>query len=295
MTQPSLDTTFDTSLIDIQRSFSSTETNTSGSSGKENVKPRLIRMVSTHETYEQWAATYDTDGNILQKVDDLQLEELMPRFAHLVETKVRTDDETKARAENSQVRIMDLGCGTGRNTVKLLRLPWTALTRITGFDASEAMLAVAQTKCNAVSHPTAAFSLERRDFGDPTKLHPADIEAFSGLISTLVLEHLPLVTFFSVVRSLLATGGIALITNMHPDMGSSTQAGFRLVSGERVLGTSFVHGVQQTMDAARDAGLVVEGIVDEFDVIQDMIPRLGEKGRKWVGRKVWYGLILRRT
>lgn len=47
------------------------------------------------------------------------------------------------------------------------------------------------------------------------------------VLSTLVLEHLPLDVFFGTVRRLLKKeGGVLVLTNMHPDMGGISQAGF---------------------------------------------------------------------
>jgi len=96
----------------------------------------------TVETYDAWASIYDTDGNILQAVDDMELETLLPSFfTELLST----------RKDETHLRILDLGCGTGRNTMKILTYPWPdgIHVSITGIDASAGMLAIAQRKLSA--------------------------------------------------------------------------------------------------------------------------------------------------
>lgn len=64
MSTPHLTKTFDTSLVDVQRSFSSTETAPSESSIKENrpasqqqqPSSREFQTVTTEELYAQWAS-----------------------------------------------------------------------------------------------------------------------------------------------------------------------------------------------------------------------------------------------
>ena len=121
MTQPSsLTKTFDTSLIDASQSFSSTETNTSGSSGKENVRPQQqsssgrssspYKTVPTDQLYEQWASTYDTDGNVLQAVDDVQLHRLLPELVRLT-----CDGKGSAAVDMGALKILDLGWVVARS------------------------------------------------------------------------------------------------------------------------------------------------------------------------------------
>lgn len=134
---------------------------------------------------------------------------------------------------------------------------------------------------------------------------------FHGVLSTLVLEHLPLETFFGTVEELLVPGGYALITNMHPEMGAKSQAGFVSTDEQgravKIRGKSWVHGVEETVEAARSCGLVVvdvlggggEGVdgVREREIDEALIKegRVGERGWKWVGVKVWFGFVVRKN
>nr|OQO18661.1 hypothetical protein B0A51_15776 [Rachicladosporium sp. CCFEE 5018] len=242
---------------------------------------------STSDLYRQWAATYDTDGNILQAVDDLQLANLLPSFVQ----------NLRSSRPDGRLRVLDLGCGTGRNTKRLLLAPSFMPLEVTGIDASEAMLAVALEKFpEATYHCLDPFS---RSSPLPNDLRGS----FDGLISTLVLEHLPSDVYFSTLVSLLVPGGRALVTNMHPDMGSRTGAGFKLGGdGERVRGVSFAHGVRETIKAAQDAGLEILEAAREVEVDEEMIQRwkgkelerTAQRAQKWIGVKVWYGVTVRK-
>jgi SAM-dependent methyltransferase len=315
MTQPTtINHTFDTSLIDTQqlinRSFSSTETNTSGSSNNLNItntRPshtddssmadsQPFTTVTNDQLYDNWARTYDTDGNVLQAVDDLELEVLLPEFVRLIRQDIAPTLEARP------CRILDFGCGTGRNTAKLLQANWhdgDGEIEIHGWDGSQAMLEIARQKCGARRPPrnVKLANILQMDFSNPSVIPVEHVGSFAGIISTLVLEHLPLSTFFTSIANLLAPGGYALVTNMHPEMGRTTKAGYKTTSGERVKGESYVHGVEESVSAAEAAGLeVVERVgVRERPVDEQMVQsgQVGERGTKWVGTKVWCGFILK--
>lgn len=334
MTQPSLNTTFDTSLIDLSQrlpqeadpsilngSFSTTESASSendgaaaaaateassrpSSSATTQIQPptppaRQTRTAPTNAAlYDAWSATYDTDGNILQAVDDLELATLFPTFLSLLPTRPSTT-----------LRLVDLGCGTGRNTQKLMTYPWPPDTpvRVTGVDASPKMLEIAERKMrdNAMEPQRSAhrrrdvtFRLMAHDFLASADEGDAGVGEADAVISTLVLEHFPLATFFRVLRSLLKRGGVALVTNMHPEMGARSQAGFLGTDGAgqavKVRGMSWVHGVLDTTEAAAREGFEIVGEVRERGVSEEMVGLLGVRARKWVGCLVWYGVVVKR-
>ena len=121
------------------------------------------------------------------------------------------------------------------------------------------------------------------------------LEPAQAVISTLVLEHIPLTDYFSTLACLLVKGGYALVTNMHSEMGNMSQAGFVNEQGVKVRGKSFAHTVEETREEARRAGFEMlqcrERKVQKQDLVNGVV---GERGGKWVGVKVWYGLLLRK-
>lgn len=252
---------------------------------------------TTSDLYSLWASTYDTDGNILQAIDDQQLLHLLPVLVDHIQTNSTSSSQTPP----SPIRLLDLGCGTGRNTLKLLQQPWPFPVAIEGWDSSGEMLAIAREKCNAATinniptttqTPTLKFTQT-----DLTSLPPSAQNPYAAIISTLVLEHIPLPLYFTALASLLAPGGLALVTNMHPDMGATTQAGFKDgATGRRLKGTSFSHGVAESVKAAEEAGLRVLGEVREVAVSEEMLRGFGvgvrEGAGKWVGRRVWFAMVL---
>jgi predicted TPR repeat methyltransferase len=275
-----------------------------------------VRYVPTVEAYDAWADVYDSDGNILQSIDDHELSTLLPSFVKMV------SDQAVAKGE-MLVKVVDLGCGTGRNTVKLLASEdWDERLSIevTGIDASRGMLTIAEAKLEKARlgmgdlAKKRSWKLIQHDFLDPVDASRAPVllpqsngssQLFNALITTLVLEHFPLAPFFKILSSLLIPSShttpspLILLTNMHQDMGSQSQAGFVSADEDgtavKVRGTSWAHGVQETADAARNAELDVVGSVVEKGVEETMVGSVvGERGRKWVGVKVWYGMVLRR-
>ncbi|OBT61261.1 hypothetical protein VE03_09367 [Pseudogymnoascus sp. 23342-1-I1] len=252
----------------------------------EAPKPtRQIASVSTAELYHRWAKVYDTDGNILQTTDDLSLPTLLTHFLSLLPP--------------TNAKITELGCGTGRNTAKLLLPPSsTNLSSIHALDLSPSMLEISRQRCSSITAASTAPI-------PPTEFHvfdalsgaapPKEACGAHGVLSTLVLEHLPLDVLFGSVTKLLAKeGGYLLLTNMHEEMGRRGQAGFVDVeSGEKVRGVSFVYSIEQVVEEGRKWGFEVVGEVGERAVEEGDLEVLGQRGGKWVGCKVWFGAVFR--
>ncbi|KAI1426474.1 putative methyltransferase [Xylaria sp. FL1777] len=246
-----------------------------------------IRYLPTNEAYDRWAEVYDSDGNFLQALDDLELKTLFPRFL----TSIKSPKPW---------RVVDLGCGTGRNTALLLGIPES---EIIALDASKGMLEVAKTRL--VNSNSASESSLRFDIFDmlATSAPPASVEPHTAdaIISTLVVEHIPLPSFFMHISQLLRPGGVLLLTNMHSHMGGISQAGFvDKTTGEKIRPTSHAHTVEDVILEARKCGLEVEadeegtGILERA-VSKDMIEKLGLRSEKWVGITCWFGGIFRKV
>lgn len=344
------------------------------------------------EAYDKWSETYDTDGNILQAIDNYALQtSLFPKLLqHLAVEFENTNNQSLASsatsfdANQTVLRITDLGCGTGRAIITLLEglsagslsstdgsiACQTAATeflrsrngngriQITGLDASPGMLAVARSRIlpqqtlSLGGTNAHGVSVEFREWD--ANSHKSDLPSpAQAAMSTLVMEHLQLAVFFTQLNKCLVDGGLAVVTNMHPDMGrvpptssstdstdpglttmdtqaqdqsgddeksqkqtaavaNATGAGFLdPTTGQKIrAAVDYVHTIEDVVTAAQEAGFeIIQGRrgVDERKVQAWMLegakdangnetaPLLGERGRKWVGINVWFGMLLRKT
>ena len=246
-----------------------------------------IRYLDTITAYDLWSEVYDTDGNFLQTLDTLEMRSLLPTTLGQLPTP-------------RPLRLVDLGCGTGRNTMQLLdNLGATVI----GLDTSLKMLNIARSKIdahmmaaqqNGSSQATVA-RVEFYDILDESSPIPDAARGANVVISTLVLEHIPLLsTFFRAATQMLKPGGLLLLTNMHSDMGAISQAGFNdPVTGEKVRATSFAHQVDDVVREAKGCGFEVVGEVLERGVDERMCEVLGPRARKWIGVKVWFAIRFR--
>ncbi|KAJ5351371.1 hypothetical protein N7452_000345 [Penicillium brevicompactum] len=270
------------------------------------------QYVDTVEAYNKWAEVYDTDGNFLQRLDTIEMRSLLPHFLDRVSTLQDKVETTAARSS-----IIDLGCGTGRNTVQLL----DALSarkndtfNLIGLDASPGMLDVARTALNEHAtkqtspQPVSLDILDILQTASSSQLPPSIGAGASGVISTLVLEHIPLAQFFAVASMIMRPGAYLLVTNMHEEMGMQSQAGFTdPESGVKIRPTSYCHAVPDVLKAAQEAGFSVANIGEndvtsncEEGVIirgvdEELRHVLGARAGKWVGVKVWFGICFRKA
>ena len=238
-----------------------------------------IRYMKTNEAYDIWASVYDTDGNFLQALDTIEMNSLLTRFIENI-------------TSPTPWKLVDLGCGTGRNTKLLLNIP---NTRVIGLDASSKMLDVARSRMQATAISDSHVSFDAFDLLS-TAAPPVEALDADGIISTLVLEHVPISTLVAMAAKLLKPGGIFLLTNMHADMGALSQAGFQdPQTGDKIRPTSYAHRVSDVLEGARLAGFEMIQDVVERTVQPDMAAKLGPRAKKWVGVKVWFGVLFRKT
>lgn len=279
-----------------------------------------IRYLPTTEAYDRWAAVYDTDGNFLQALDSIEMSALLPRFISAIAS------SAPATSPEGGWKLVDLGCGTGRNTARLLDLAPPSRDGATGgvgeviaLDASAGMLEVASARLRRPG--TAGSRLPRLTLAVFDLLAPPGADDLpeavlaaggaDGVVSTLVLEHVPLPAFFAHAARALRPGGVLLLTNMHAEMGALSQAGFvDPATAEKIRPVSYAHGIRDVVEEARRCGLVVippgdahegdeaslyvEG-VREVRVTEGMVERLGPRSRKWVGVTCWFGGLFRKV
>jgi SAM-dependent methyltransferase len=193
-------------------------------------------------------------------------------------------------------QILDLGCGTGRNTVKLLQRGISIIAT----DASTAMMNEARIRVAQVPPTEPAIGSVQWLLWDieSGQAPLPEMLGVDAVVSTLVLEHVRLENFFKVIRACLKPGGFAFVTNMHPDLGSRSAAGFVGRNGQKVRGVSYNYGVEETIEAAAGVGLILREEVDVSGVEgEDDVKRFGARARKWVGLKLCVAFLfeLRKT
>ncbi|KAI4234315.1 MAG: hypothetical protein L6R40_006792 [Gallowayella cf. fulva] len=259
-------------------SSSSSSSNNNNGTSKPSKEPIYK---STLDTYQQWASTYDMDGNFLQALDTLELEHMLPYFFDVLP---------------SAPKIVDLGCGTGRNTACLLRIPGA---KILGLDNSQAMLQRAESRCGPLLKSSEAESLDFEVWDmlslQETKDVPDSIKNADAIISTLVVEHIPLHQYFMACSRTLKPGGHVLCTNMHPEMGAISQAGFQdPATGDKIRPVSYTHTIRELLWCASTWDFSVMWGPKERKVQEGDLVKLGERGRKWVEVHAWFGVILRK-
>jgi 2-polyprenyl-3-methyl-5-hydroxy-6-metoxy-1,4-benzoquinol methylase len=254
----------------------------SHSTGKN---PSIVRYLDTASAYDLWSEVYDTDGNFLQALDTIEMKTLLPKFLQQIRS-------------SKPWKMVDLGCGTGRNTLSLLHVPGA---NVIGLELSQKMLGMAQLRIDKelsqMNEAARAGSVDLEIFDIIQQTHPPTcaIDA-DAIISTLVLEHIPANTFFNAVSQMLKPDGVLLVTNMHSDMGKISQAGFvDPKTGEKIRPTSYAHRIDDVIAGARLRGFELEGDVLEKGVDEASSDVLGERAKKWAGILVWYGMIFRKN
>lgn len=186
--------------------------------------------------YNDWAETYDTVEN---RTRDLAAETLRQLNLNL-----------------DGRRIVEVGCGTGRNTTWLAERS----ADIVGLDFSEAMLARARTR---VSDPGIRFVQHDVSVGWPLAAASAEV-----VIAMLILEHVEhLQPVFKEAARVLSRGGQFFVCELHPVLQLlGKQARFTNArTGENTLVTAFIHRTDDYLQAADAAGFELLSAVDVHD------------------------------
>lgn len=141
--------------------------------------------MSIEVSYNSWATIYDSNENKTRDLDK--------------EVSIQT------LSKYSFERVLELGCGTGKNTEWLVQQNCS----IIAFDFSEKMLAVAQKKLNS---PKITFI--RADLNQNWKVPDNSFDLITG---NLVLEHIfDLEAIFKKSYQKLKQKGLFFICELHP-------------------------------------------------------------------------------
>lgn len=199
--------------------------------------------MNVQQAYNAWSETYDTVEN---KTRDLEARALRESVA----------------GEN--LEILEIGCGTGKNTEFLQ----TLAKRLLGADFSEEMLAIARKKI-----PSEKVEFRRLDLREDWDLPGA---SFDLITCSLALEHIENIDFvFAEAARVLRAGGRFYFGELHPfKQYQGSKARFETGAGVFQL-ECFVHHVAEFFAAARNNNFEVTELQEWFDTDdQQQIPRL---------------------
>lgn len=200
--------------------------------------------MNVEQAYDNWAAQYDSNQN---KTRDLEALALRETLAHVPFT-----------------ACLEIGCGTGKNTVWYL----TQAKKVLAVDFSGEMLGQARQKITA-SHVQFHLADITRNWDFRQELY--DLVSFS-----LVLEHIENLDFiFREAATALVSGGHVYVGELHPfKQYTGSQARFTTPAGEQLV-PCFNHHVSDFTQAAQRNGLELVDLKEFFDNQDRMgVPRI---------------------
>ncbi len=191
-------------------------------------------MSDVQEAYNSWAQQYDSNENKTRDLEARSLRETLAPFTF--------------------EHCLEIGCGTGKNTVWLMQKAAT----VTAVDLSEEMLAKAKEK---ITSPNVTFVQ-----ADITKAWAFATKPYDLIGFSLVLEHIELLQpVFEKAAAILKPGGYLYISELHPfKQYNGSKARFDTAKGTQVV-TCFNHHTTDFTDAAKTNGLALVSLSEYFD------------------------------
>jgi ubiquinone/menaquinone biosynthesis C-methylase UbiE len=194
--------------------------------------------------YNEWSGTYDTDENLTRDLD-----------------------QTVTRNQLGNLHfdsILEIGCGTGKNTVLLARIG----QNVRAVDFSQGMIERARQKVQAEN---VRFSM--MDILQPWEF--AD-RSFDLIVCNLVLEHIEnLSPIFRESARTLRPMGRFLVNELHPFRQYDGKKARFYRNEQTIEVDAFVHHVSDFFHSAKENGLTLLSL-DEYwhEADQNKLPRL---------------------
>lgn len=181
------------------------------------------------EAYTNWSAIYDADPNLTRDLDEMVTRETLANL----------------RCES----IIELGCGTGKNTALLAQIG----RKVLALDFSEGMIERAREKLQL---DNVAFIT-----ADITKRWPCDDRSADLIACNLVLEHIQDLSFiFAEAFRVLADGERIFISELHPfRQYQGKKANFQQDENKIEI-QAFVHHISDFINAAEAHGLSLKSL-----------------------------------
>ncbi|NJN33875.1 MAG: class I SAM-dependent methyltransferase [Saprospiraceae bacterium] len=199
------------------------------------------------QAYNAWSQQYD---NMINRTRDVEARAVRDIFKH----------------DNFE-KILEIGCGTGKNTEWYLQ----KAQQVVGVDFSADMLAKAREK---ITSPQAQF-IE----ADITETWQFEHNSFDLVAFSLVLEHIEQLDFiFAQAQRVLKKNGRIYLGELHPfKQYQGSKARFETTNGDVFVLDCFLHHVSDYCAAAQKQGLSILSIQEWFDeptVENSPIPRI---------------------
>lgn len=197
--------------------------------------------MSIQKAYNEWSETYDTDRNLTRDLDEQIMKE--------------------ALADLRFNSILEIGCGTGKNTAFLIQIG----ARVHALDFSQGMIEKAKEKVKAAN--------VRFEMADLTQRWPCEDRAYDLIVCNLVLEHIEDLPFiFSEAFRVLEQGGKFLINELHPfRQYEGKKARFEKDEGVSEI-PAFVHHISSFVNAASDNGLTLTKLNERWHMEDENKP-----------------------
>lgn len=206
--------------------------------------PVIPSKVNIREAYNRWSLNYDSDRNRTRDLDRLVIRDVL--------------------GDRSYERILEIGCGTGKNTELLSRLA----RRVYAVDFSAGMLDQAKAKlCSNKVLFVVADLIAPWPFRD---------QPFELIVCNLVLEHIEdLTSVFSEACRVLSGGGRFFVSELHPFRQYQGKRARFAFEHETIHIPAFVHHLSDFTRAAADAGLSVVSFNEWWhEADENKLPRL---------------------
>jgi len=202
--------------------------------------------MNNEQAYNQWAETYDTVINLTR---DLEAESIRK----ILET-----------LSISDANVLELGCGTGKNTQWLL----SKAKHLIAADFSAEMLAIAKSHLQAQK-----VEFVQTDLREPWPFTPGQ---FNLVTCSLILEHIENLDFiFEQANTVLQPGGLFYIGELHPGKQYAGSKA-RFDNGQGIFELDcHIHHVSDYLNISRERGfdlLVFEELFDNNN--RESIPRV---------------------
>jgi ubiquinone/menaquinone biosynthesis C-methylase UbiE len=200
--------------------------------------------MNNQKAYNVWSKNYDTVKNRTRDIEALALR--------------------KSLESVELIDILELGCGTGKNTEWLI----SKAKHLIGADFSGEMLAKAKEKITANN-----VEFRQMDLREDWKFSD---NQFDLITCSLALEHIENIDFiFQEANRVLRKRGKFYIGELHPfKQYAGTKARFEIENGTFEL-ECFVHNISEFFEVAKSNNFDVIGLKEWFDdKNKTEIPRL---------------------